>query len=161
MRRLLVLGAKGQVGRALAACARQADSPHVALGRAECDITDPRAVERAIRYSRTVINCAAYTSADRAETEVEAAHSVNGVGAENVAKACAAAAIPLVHLSTEHVFDGASPRAAREDDPTGPLMSTVAAGSAARSGCGLVCSPTLFCERVGYFPPMGTISPRP
>lgn len=121
MTRLLVLGAKGQVGRAVAACARQADIPHVALGRAECDITDLRAVERVVRDSRMVINCAAYTSVDRAETEVEAAHSINTVGAENVAKACAAAAIPLVHLSTEHVFDGASLRPAREDDPTAPL----------------------------------------
>jgi dTDP-4-dehydrorhamnose reductase len=121
MTRLLILGAQGQVGRALAGRAGQAGIPHVALGRAECDITDLRAVERAVQTSRMVINCAAYTSVDRAETEVEVAHRVNTVGAENLAKACAAASIPLVHLSTDYVFDGAGPRPAREDDPTGPL----------------------------------------
>jgi dTDP-4-dehydrorhamnose reductase len=121
MTRLLILGAQGQVGRALAARARQAGIPHVALGRGECDITDLRAVQRAVQTSRIVINCAAYTSVDRAETEEEAAYRVNTAGAENLAKVCAAAGLPLVHLSTDYVFDGASPRPAREDDPTGPL----------------------------------------
>ncbi len=121
MTRLLILGAEGQVGRALVARAGRAGMPHVALGRTQCDITDPLAVERAVQTSRMVINCAAYTSVDRAETEVEAAYRVNTVGAENLAKACAAAGLPLVHLSTDHVFDGAGPRPAREDDPTAPL----------------------------------------
>jgi dTDP-4-dehydrorhamnose reductase len=121
MSRLLILGGQGQVGRALATRARQAGMPHLALGRIECDITDPLAVERAVQTSRMVINCAAYTSVDRAESEVEAAYRVNTDGAENLAKACAAAGIPFLHLSTDHVFDGASPRPAREDDPTRPL----------------------------------------
>jgi dTDP-4-dehydrorhamnose reductase len=121
MTRLLILGAQGQVGRALVARAGPAGIPHVALGRADCDITDLLALERAVQTSRMVINCAAYTSVDRAETEAEEAYRVNTVGVENLAKVCAAAGIPLVHLSTDHVFDGASPRPAREDDPTGPL----------------------------------------
>ena len=81
MTRLLVLGAQGQVGRALAARAGQAGMPHVALGRTECDITDLLAVERAVKTRCMVINCAAYTSVDRAETEIEAAYRVNTVGA--------------------------------------------------------------------------------
>jgi dTDP-4-dehydrorhamnose reductase len=121
MTHLLILGAQGQLGRALAARAGQAGIPHVALSRAECDITDLRAVERAVRTSRMVINCAAYTSVDRAETEVEAAYRVNAVGAENLGRVCAAASVPLVQLSTDHVFGGASPGPVQEDDPTGPL----------------------------------------
>lgn len=115
MTRLLILGAQGrQVGRALAARARQAAIPHAALGRAECDITNLRAVERAVQTSRIVINCAAYTSVDHAETDVEGAHGVNTVGAANIAGACSAIDVPLVHLSTDHVFDGESLRPARE-----------------------------------------------
>jgi dTDP-4-dehydrorhamnose reductase len=121
MTRLLILGAQGQVGRALAARARQAAIPHAALGRAECDITNLLAVERAVQTSRMVINCAAYTSVDRAETDVEAAHGVNAVGAENIARACSEIGVPLVHLSTDHVFDGESLGPAREDDPARPL----------------------------------------
>jgi dTDP-4-dehydrorhamnose reductase len=121
MTHLLILGAQGQVGHALTVRARQEDILHRALARAECDVTDRTAVERAVEASRFAINCAAYTAVDRAETEVEAAYRVNTVGAENVAAACAKAGIPLIHLSTDCVFDGRSDRPAREEDPTRPL----------------------------------------
>jgi len=118
---LSILGASGQVGRALAALARQESIPHRALGRAECDITEPLAVKRAVAESRIVVNCAAYTAVDRAESDQDAAYSVNSLGAENVAAACAQAGIPLVHLSTDYVFDGTSAQPASEDDPPRPL----------------------------------------
>jgi len=121
MTHLLILGAQGQVGRALAKRAYQRGVPYTALGRAECDITDRIAVERAVDTSGFVVNCAAYTAVDHAETEIEAAYRVNAVGAENVAAACAVARIPLVHLTTDYVFDGESAQPAREDDPVRPL----------------------------------------
>ena len=121
MTQLLILGAQGQVGCALVTRARQAGIPCDALGRAQCDITDRKAVERVIEAGRIVVNCAAYTAVDQAESEVEAAHRVNMAGAENVAAACAAAGVPLIHLSTDYIFDGESREPIREDDPPRPL----------------------------------------
>jgi dTDP-4-dehydrorhamnose reductase len=123
MTSLLVLGAQGQVGRAVAACARGAGVAYEALGHAECDITNRLAVGRAVRKSSFVVNCAAYTAVDRAEAEPAAAYRVNTLGAETVASACAAAGVPLVHLSSDYVFDGEGDRPAREDDPTRPLSA--------------------------------------
>jgi dTDP-4-dehydrorhamnose reductase len=121
MTSLLILGAQGQVGRALLALASRAGVPHNALGRVECDITSPIAVGRAVSGSDFVVNCAAYTGVDRAETEAEAARTVNALGPRTIAAACAAAGIPLIHLSTDYVFDGESPRPSREGDQPRPL----------------------------------------
>jgi dTDP-4-dehydrorhamnose reductase len=118
---ILILGAQGQVGRAVAAQASRRRIACCSLGRAVCDITDRPAVARAVAGSGLVVNCAAYTSVDQAEAEVKTAYRINAVGAENVATVCAEAGIPLVHLSTDHVFDGASPLPAREDDPARPV----------------------------------------
>jgi dTDP-4-dehydrorhamnose reductase len=101
--------------------ASRCDVPHRAFGHAQCDITDRLAVKSAVEGSRFVVNCAAYTSVDQAETDVEAAYRVNASGAENVATACAEAGIALLHLSTDYVFDGESPRPAREEDAPRPL----------------------------------------
>jgi dTDP-4-dehydrorhamnose reductase len=121
MTRLVILGAHGQVGGALAALVRQAGMACDAFGQAECDITDPVALKRRIGAGCFIINCAAYTAVDQAETEVEEAYRVNATGAENVATACAEAGVPLVHLSTDYVLDGESQTPAREDDPPRPL----------------------------------------
>src|SRR6266511_5706571 len=104
MPQLVVLGAQVQVGFALAARARHAGISCHALGRAECDITDRITVERVVEAGRVVVNCAAYTAVDRAETEAEAAYRVNAIGTENVAAVCTAAGVPLVHLSTDYIF---------------------------------------------------------
>jgi dTDP-4-dehydrorhamnose reductase len=118
---LLILGAHGQVGRALVARAGQRCVRHRALGHAECDISDRGAVDQAVKGVRFVVNCAAYTAVDRAETDAQAANRVNVIGAGNVAAASAKVAIPLLHLSSDYVFDGQSRRPAREDDEPGPL----------------------------------------
>src|SRR5690606_1480242 len=68
-----------------------------------------------------VINAAAYTAVDRAESEAEAAFRIIGDAPGVLAQACAAAGIPLVHYSTDYVFDGQGSRPYREDDPTAPL----------------------------------------
>ena len=121
MKHLLILGAQGQVGRALATEAHDRGIPHAALGHAQCDITDRAAVACAVTGSRLVVNCAAYTAVDEAEAHEEAAYRVNATGVVNVAAACAGAGIPLIHLSTDYVFDGESPRPYREDDTPRPL----------------------------------------
>ena len=118
---LLILGGNGQVGRALAAQARRQGIAYTALGRSECDVTDPQAVTHAVASARLVVNCAGYTAVDRAEREPDRAHRVNGAGAGHVAFACAATGIPLVHLSTDYVFDGEGARPWREEDPARPV----------------------------------------
>ncbi len=101
----------------------------VGLTRAELDITEPTAVERAFARVRpeAVLNCAAWTDVDGAESHREQAQAVNAEGAGNLARASAAADVRLVHVSTDYVFDGEAPRdragkprAYVESDPTGP-----------------------------------------
>jgi dTDP-4-dehydrorhamnose reductase len=107
-----------------------------ALSHAEVDIADAEAVSRALDQTRPalVINAAAYTKVDLAEQECEAAHLGNEVGPGVVAAACAAQQTPLIHISTDYVFDGAKAGAYVESDAIAPLGvygRTKAAGEAA------------------------------
>jgi dTDP-4-dehydrorhamnose reductase len=120
---ILVFGAGGQLGQELQ---REAAARHIALAafsRVEADICDEACVARALRDVRpdVVINAAAYTMVDRAESESELAHRSNAVGPEIIASVCAAAGAPLIHISTDYVFDGAKSGAYVETDPIGPL----------------------------------------
>ena len=124
---LLVTGARGQLGRDVAAAAAHAGITRIhAPGSAELDITDPAAVSSAIslagRGSRlVVINAAAYTAVDAAEREGAArAHSVNALGPANLALACAAHPAHLVQISTDYVFAGDSAGPNTVDGPTAP-----------------------------------------
>ena len=125
--RIVITGAGGLVGRTLGALARERGHDVMALSSADCDITDRAAVDRALAGSAAetlVVNCAAHTKVDEAERDEARAHAVNATGAENVARACAAAGARLVHLSTDYVFSGRFPGAPRPyeiDDETGPL----------------------------------------
>ena len=101
----------------------------VGLARAELDVCDAVAVERVFERvePEAVINCSAWTDVDGAESHREQAHAVNADGAGNLARAAATAGVPLVHISTDYVFDGeapldasGAPRAYVESDPTGP-----------------------------------------
>jgi dTDP-4-dehydrorhamnose reductase len=120
---ILLFGAGGQLGRELTERAGQAGVPLLPLTRSEADITDRSAVASAVGVKGIgmVVNAAACTNVDRAESEPDAAFAVNAGGAVIVAEACAAAGLPLVHISTDYVFDGAKPGARREDDPAGPV----------------------------------------
>lgn len=119
MPRLLITGAGGQVGLAL----RRAAPEAVALARAALDVTDAEAVREALgRHApEVVVNAAAYTAVDRAEAEPEAALAVNRDGAAHLAAACAEAGIPLLHLSTDYVFDGRKGAPYRPEDAPRPL----------------------------------------
>ncbi len=101
----------------------------VGLPRSELDITDAAAVGEAFARITpdAALNCAAWTDVDGAETHVEQARAINAGGAGNVARAAAQAGVPLVHVSTDYVFDGeacvdasGAPRPYVESDPTGP-----------------------------------------
>ena len=118
---LLVTGADGQVGRELVALARARGVGVVAATRAVLDVTDAEAVGRAVGAADAVVNAAAYTAVDRAEAEPDLAAAVNRDGARTVARACAEAGVPLVHLSTDYVFGGTKGAPYVPSDPVSPL----------------------------------------
>jgi dTDP-4-dehydrorhamnose reductase len=120
---ILVFGSGGQLGQELVGLARASDVPLAALTRAQADISDPTQVERALAEIRPsiVLNASAYTKVDRAEAEEEEAFQANAMGPEILARVCAAANLPLIHVSTDYVFDGTQSGAYRESDPVAPL----------------------------------------
>jgi dTDP-4-dehydrorhamnose reductase len=118
----LIVGAAGQLGRALAAAA----PPHAtlaALDRGALDITDAAAVDAALRAHRPdlVINAAAYTAVDRAESDSERAFAINATAATRLAAVATAQGARLVHVSTDFVFDGTASSPYPPDAPTAPL----------------------------------------
>lgn len=119
MQGLLVFGRTGQVARELSALAPGATF----LGREEADLSDPAACAAAIRDGRprAVINAAAYTAVDRAETDADTARLVNADAPTAMARACADLGIPFLHISTDYVFDGSGDHPRAEDAPTAPL----------------------------------------
>jgi dTDP-4-dehydrorhamnose reductase len=133
---ILIFGAGGQLGRELQRGAAAKSIAYRALSHAEVDIADKEAVSGALDQTRPalVVNAAAYTKVDLAEQECEAARLGNEVGPSVVAAACAARQTPLIHISTDYVFDGAKAGAYVESDAIAPLGvygRTKAAGEAA------------------------------
>lgn len=131
---ILVTGAEGQVGQAL----RQLGNGRAMhfCDRAALDITDAAAVMALMDQLRpaVVINAAAYTAVDKAESESEQAMAVNAAAPGHIAAACAKHGAALLHLSTDYVFDGSGTRPWREADPVAPLSvygASKAAGEAA------------------------------
>lgn len=119
--RLLVTGREGQVAQALLGL----DAPGLsvtAAGRPELDLTDAASIREAIALHRpdVLVNAAAYTAVDKAETDEDAAQAVNGEGAGNAAAAAHAAGLPIVHLSTDYVFAGDKSGPYVESDATAP-----------------------------------------
>jgi dTDP-4-dehydrorhamnose reductase len=127
--RLLVTGAAGMLGHDVCAVAERAGHSPLPIDLPELDITDASAVQAFFEAQRpaAVLNCAAWTDVDGAESHREQARAVNAQGAGNLARAAEAIEIPLLHISTDYVFDGRAPLAADgrerpyvESDPTGP-----------------------------------------
>lgn len=115
--KVLVFGKTGQVARELKRLLPEATY----LGREEADLRDPEGCAARIGDCDVVINAAAWTAVDLAETEEATATLVNGATPAAMARACAARDIPFLHLSSDYVFDGAGDRPFRPEDPTGPL----------------------------------------
>ncbi len=120
---ILVFGAEGQAGREIAALAKARGIEVLGCTRRQADITSPLEVEAAICSANPglVLNAAAYTAVDRAEAEPEAARKANTAGAGIVARAAAARRLPVIHISTDYVFDGTKKGAYIETDPVSPL----------------------------------------
>ena len=116
---LLIFGKTGQVAQELA---RRAPDAQFA-GRETADLTDPAACAALIRqlHPSAVINAAAYTAVDKAESDAATAQLVNADAPAAMAAACAELGIPFVHISTDYVFDGSGDTARAEDAPTAPL----------------------------------------
>jgi len=121
--RIFVSGSNGQVGTELTRQANERGWELRAVDRDSLDITDKGAVKEALSSFApdVVINAAAYTAVDKAESDVKAAFSVNRDGPANLAETCEYLEIPLVHYSTDYVFDGSKQGAYNEDDPVSPL----------------------------------------
>lgn len=138
--RILVFGKSGQVATEL----RKSSRDHVsiiALGRTDLDLTAPEGCAEAIDtlHPDAVINAAAYTAVDRAQIEQDLAFTLNANAPKVIAQTCADRAIPLVHLSTDYVFDGTGTRPWTETDPIAPLNiygRSKAAGERAIRACG-------------------------
>ncbi len=120
---VLVLGGAGQVGHELQRAGWPDGVNVIAPTRAELDLLDTEAVTRAVagRHWSVVVNAAAYTAVDRAETEVEAAWRLNALAPAVLAQETAKAGIPLVHVSTDYVFDGSKASPYEVGDPVAPL----------------------------------------
>jgi dTDP-4-dehydrorhamnose reductase len=120
---LLLTGAEGQLGWEVARRARRAGLSLQAAARAHLDISDGEAVRRvmAALSPRLVINAAAYTAVDRAESDQETAMAVNCRGPAHLAEAARDVGAALIHVSTDYVFDGGKPAPYNESDPTAPL----------------------------------------
>ncbi len=122
--RLVITGAGGQLGSHLTAQAAREGRDMLALTSSQWDITDPAAAERIIRHGDVVINCAAYTDVDGAESNEAVAYAVNATGPQHLARACARVGARLIHVSTDYVFDGdfggAEPRPYEPTDETAP-----------------------------------------
>ncbi|SEQ08639.1 dTDP-4-dehydrorhamnose reductase [Faunimonas pinastri] len=120
--RALVFGGGGQLGRELVVQARAGAIDLLSLGHADGDIVDPASIRQALDRHRpdVVVNAAAYTAVDRAESEPDKAFAINARAPGLLAVACAAANLPLIHVSTDYVFDGRKTGAYVEDDPIAP-----------------------------------------
>lgn len=132
--RVLVVGAQGMLGHDVLRAGERAGHELVGVDLPEIDITDMDSVEGVIERMAGeaggldgLVNCAAWTDVDGAESNADAARAVNADGAGNLARACARAGIGMAHVSTDYVFDGRAPldgdgrpRPYVESDPTGP-----------------------------------------
>lgn len=119
--RWLVVGSNGMLGSEL--MRELADRPAKGLDLPEIDITDPASVSRAVVDVDVVVNCAAWTAVDDAESKEAAAFLVNAVGPANLARQCASSGARLVHVSTDYVFDGAQPTPYAEYSAPGPASA--------------------------------------
>ncbi len=137
--RWVVVGAAGMLGTDVVARLGRLDEEVVALGRADVDLLSPQSCAAALAGADVVVNCAAYTAVDDAETHEDEAYAVNATGAGNLARAAADAGARLVQISTDYVFDGQATTPYDEDAPTAPRSAygrTKAAGEEAVAAAG-------------------------
>jgi dTDP-4-dehydrorhamnose reductase len=154
--RLAVTGLKGQIVNALIQRAPK-DVEIIAIGRPQLDLSVRNLVLAGLRHSQcdAIINAAAYTEVDKAESEPEVAMRVNGEGAGHVGEAAAELRVPLLHLSTDYVFDGRLDRPYREDDPTGPTGAYGRSKLAGEKKVAAACPNSLILRTSWVYSPSG------
>ena len=154
--RLLVTGTAGQVARALKA--REGGDLEVALvGRPQLDLAE--AVDLTDLFAAhapdVVVSAAAYTQVDKAEAETALAFKINADGAGAVARAAAAVGAPVIHLSTDYVFDGSAPRPLTESEPTGPVNAYGASKLAGEQQVALAAADHAILRTAWVYAPLG------
>jgi dTDP-4-dehydrorhamnose reductase len=155
--RIAVTGTQGQIVTALRE--RGSDETQIiALGRPQLDLTDRDSVRAALNDARcdVIVNAAAYTAVDKAEQEEALAMRVNGEGAGHVAEAAAALGVPLIHFSTDYVFDGSAARPYREDDPTAPLGAYGRSKLEGERRVAALCPSSAILRTAWVYSPFGT-----
>lgn len=137
--RVMVTGAGGMLGTDMVATLSERGHEVAALTRADLDITDPRAVERAVGEVDVVVNCAAWTAVDDAQTQESGAFELNAVAPQDLARACHRVGAAILQVSTDYVFDGGADAPYDEDAALAPRSAygrTKAAGEwAVRAEC--------------------------
>ena len=140
---ILVTGANGQLGNCMRNAAKDSQDNYIFTDVAELDITDARAVADMVKNNdiKVIVNCAAYTNVDKAETDVALAEKLNAIAVDNLAQAIKANAGTLIHISTDYVFGGdpynTPCREEQKGTPTGVYGLTKLHGEQAieASGC--------------------------
>lgn len=151
--RIVVTGKTGQIAQSLIERAPAHGATVVAVGRPELDLADtnPAAITRLLTSIRPefIVSAAAYTAVDKAESEADLAHAINAEGPRALAKAAAALDIPLLHISTDYVFDGSKAGAWTEQDTPSPLTAYGASKLAGEAAV-LAETPANTVIRVGW-----------
>jgi len=122
--KILLIGGSGQVGSEVIAVCETNNIECISPSSSELNIIEGHSINSVIEKSlplNFIVNASAYTAVDKAEDEPELAFSINRYGPQLLAEACAKYEIPLLHISTDYVFDGNADRPYKEDDPTQPL----------------------------------------
>jgi dTDP-4-dehydrorhamnose reductase len=158
---ILITGGTGQLGHSLADAAAQRGLHHLVVSRPEFDFDFSQTIEACLARAKPwlVINAAAYTAVDAAETDATAADRANHTGPATLAGICAGAGIQLIHISTDYVFDG--DRAVPTLRPTPPIRPayTAPANAPASWRCSAPARRRLFCAPPGFIPRMAGILP--
>src|SRR5690606_18837503 len=122
-KRIVITGANGQLGQTLMHADAMASHLLLPLGREDMDITDPASVAATLDALKpdVIVNAAAYTAVDAAETHAEEAYAINEQGVKHQARWCKARETHLIHISTDFVFGGDRNRPWKTDDPVAPM----------------------------------------
>ena len=156
--KLLVTGTSGQLAQSLLEAGLATGTDVVALRRPQLDLTIPGTIRSALADVRPdlVVNAAAYTAVDKAESEEALAHKVNAAGAGELARQCDRLGLPLVHISTDYVFDGAKTTPYVEDDAPAPMNAYGRSKLAGELAVAAACRRHFILRTSWIYSPFGT-----
>jgi dTDP-4-dehydrorhamnose reductase len=156
--RIAVIGRSGQVAQSLRSLGRARGLYVISAGRPDVDLSAPETIVSFLERTNPdlVVNAAAYTAVDKAESEPDAAFRVNAAGAAHVAAACEKANVPLVHLSTDFVFDGNKRCPYLETDRVAPISVYGASKAAGEEAVRAACGRHVILRTSWVYAPVGT-----